>query len=232
MRLAEPESRAFVRRLLADPDTLVSATAAFGAGVLADTAAVPILVQMLGRGGEAPTVAAEAGDCPCARARSAAHSAPYERNWSPSSSRWTAPRSARHAEAAAAPPAAVKAPVSDEGRGDGTPTLDSDTIIKGLIASGWRVSSTSSDKMDEVVQTNLLAEKDRSAASVAIYESGTWEWAEKLESTTEPPAHVVSFGRTIVRISPGPDSKSNGTVALRTSLTELKAQAREKLGQP
>lgn len=117
---------------------------------------------------------------------------------------------------------------SDEGRGDGTPTLPADTIIKGMVASGWRVGAPSVDKMDDVKQTNVLAEKDKTAATVTIYESRTWEWAEELKLTTEPPAQAVSFGRTIVRVTPGPPNKSNGVVELKQSLDEFKQQAREK----
>ena len=50
--------------------------------------------------------------------------------------------------------------------------------------------------------------------------------AKKLGSNEE------RLGRTIVRISPGPDTKSNGVLALRQSLEELKSQAREKLAKP
>ena len=131
-----------------------------------------------------------------------------------------------------ATPATKDAPPSesDEGKGDGTPTLTADTIAKGMVASGWRVSGASVDKMDDVVQTNVLAEKEKLAATVTIYESRTWEMSEELKLATEPPAQAIGFGRTIVRIAPGPESKANGVLELKEAMTEFKAQAREKLG--
>lgn len=131
-------------------------------------------------------------------------------------------------DTAAADTKAEPPPESDEGRGDGTPTLDADTIIKGIVASGWRVGSRETDKMDEVVQTGILVTKESSAATVTIYESRTWEWAEKLLGQTEPPTQAITFGRTVVRVSDGPQNKSNGAIELGNALRTFKSQARER----
>ncbi len=126
----------------------------------------------------------------------------------------------------------VQAPVDDEGHGDGTPTLDVATVTKGMVASGWRVGEGSVDKMDDVTQTNVMAQKDGMAATVTIYESRTWDWANKLLLETEPPARAISFGRTVARVSLGPPQLQNGTVELLKALTSLKKSARaEAAGQ-
>lgn len=117
---------------------------------------------------------------------------------------------------------------SDEGRGDGTPTLDADTLGKGMVAAGWKVGPASVDTMDEVTQTNVLASKDGMAATVTIYESKTWDWANTLLLDTEPPAQGISFGRTVVRVAPGPTDVQNGVADLMTVLADFKKAAREK----
>src|SRR5688572_4114226 len=63
-RIAAPPSREFVRNLLSDPDTMVAASAAFAAGLLRDTTAVPLLAALLDSLGVAtrPFVAAEAAE--------------------------------------------------------------------------------------------------------------------------------------------------------------------------
>ena len=116
----------------------------------------------------------------------------------------------------------------DEGRGDGTPTLDVATITKGMVAAGWRVGPASVDRLDEVTQTNVLAQKDSIAATVTIYESKTWDWAQQLLLETEPPARALSFGRTVVRVSLGPPAQQNGVLELTQALTDLKTAARAK----
>ncbi len=129
-----------------------------------------------------------------------------------------------------APPQASEepAPEPDDERAGGVPTLDADTISKGLVASGWRLSSKSTDKMDEVTQTNALATKGDMASSITIYESRTWDWADKLYADTEPPTKVIRFGRTIVRLNSGPDYKQNGAVEAHAALAELRTQARQR----
>lgn len=126
---------------------------------------------------------------------------------------------------------APKPPVvaeADDGRGDGTPTLDVETLSRGMVAAGWRVGDPSVTTIDEVTQTNLLATKGESAAAVTIYESKTWDWANQVLLETEAPARPVSFGRTIVRISPGPPERGNGVVDLFDALSEFKKAARAK----
>lgn len=122
-------------------------------------------------------------------------------------------------------------PEDDEGRGDGTPTLDADTLTKGMIAAGWRVGEPSVDTMDDVKQTNLLAQKPPMAATVTIYESRTWDWANQLLLDTEPPAQAIGFGRTVVRVSLGPKEHQNGVVELTRTLTDFKRAARAKATQ-
>ncbi len=137
-------------------------------------------------------------------------------------------------QAAAAPtPAAEKkepaAPVQpDAERGDGSPTLPADTLIKGMVASGWRIGKRETTKMDEVLQTSVLAEKEGSATSVVIYESDTWKWADEFKLGTEPPAQAVSFGRTVIRLSSGPSNKSNGVASMKGDLEAFKQQAMER----
>lgn len=120
----------------------------------------------------------------------------------------------------------------DSERGDGSPTLSADTIIAGMVASGWRVKNRASSTMDEVTQTNVLAEREKSAASVTIYESETWEWTDELKLGTEPPVQAISFGRTVVRLAGGPPDKSNGVAELRESLKGFKEQAMERAAPP
>lgn len=134
----------------------------------------------------------------------------------------------------AAKPAAKepRAPVaSDDERGDGTPTLDADTIVKGMVASGWRVGSSTTATMDEVKQTTLAATKDQLGASITIYESETWEWADELRKTTEEPVEAIAFGRTIVRVASGANDKLNGSAEMSKTLWEFKKYARDRLGQ-
>ena len=127
-------------------------------------------------------------------------------------------------------PAPNKEPIkadSDEGHED-NPTLDADTVTKGLVAAGWRTGEPSVDTMDEVTQSNLLVHRGEAAASITIYESKTWDWANKLLLDTEDPAQAISFGRTVVRVSPGPPDKNNGVVEAFGALNALKKAAAEK----
>lgn len=127
--------------------------------------------------------------------------------------------------------APAKAPIEaepDDGRGDGTPTLDADTLSKGMVAAGWKVGPASTSTLDEVKQTNVLASKGDMASTVAIYESKTWDWANTLLLETEPPAQGISFGRTVVRISPGPAAQQNGVLDLMGALADFKKAARAK----
>lgn len=119
-------------------------------------------------------------------------------------------------------------PPEDDERGDGIPSLDAETISKGLVASGWRIGDKSTDTMDEVTQTNALATSGEMATSITIYESRTWDWADQLYDDTEAPAKAVRFGRTIVRLAPGPDYKANGVVQAQDALIALRNQARDR----
>lgn len=119
----------------------------------------------------------------------------------------------------------------DEGRGDGTPTVKVDTLSAGMVAHGWRVGDPSVTAIDELTQTNLLATKGESAAAVTIYESKTWDLANKMLLETELPAKAVSFGRTIVRISPGPVERVSGVQELYNAMSEFKKDARERAQQ-
>lgn len=122
----------------------------------------------------------------------------------------------------------IPAESDDNPNSDGTPTLDSDTLIKGMVAAGWRVGAPEVSTIPEVKQTNLLAQKDTMAATVTIYEAKTWEWAQKTVLETEAPSKAVSFGRTIARVSLGPADQQNGVVELTNALTEFKKAARAK----
>lgn len=107
----------------------------------------------------------------------------------------------------------------------GDPTLDAATLIKGMVAAGWRVGAPSVDTMDDVTQTNVLAQKDAAAVTVTIYESKSSEWRNKLVVETEPPSKALSFGRTVARVSLGPPDQQNGVVEMYTALSNFKKAA-------
>lgn len=119
---------------------------------------------------------------------------------------------------------------ADLERGDGVPTLDVDTLAKGMVASGWRTGSRSVNTMDDVVQTSFMVTRENLAASITVYESKSWEWVDQFKGQTEPPNQAMSFGKTVVKIGPGPAEKANGVLELMADLRGFRDAARVKDG--
>jgi len=135
-----------------------------------------------------------------------------------------------HEDAARRPPPAAT-PAREAPRDDGedaTPTLDTDTILVGVRASGWSVSHADVSKMDDVIQTTVLALKKNMAANLTFYECKSTALAREILRQTNPPSEAVQFGATVVRISPGPSSKRSGVASLTGSLFTFKSVAMEQ----
>ena len=101
-------------------------------------------------------------------------------------------------------------------------------VCSGLVAAGWKVGPPSIDTMDDVVQTNIMLQKDAMAATITIYETTSWDWTNKLLLGTEAPSQALSFGRTVTRVSVGAPDKQNGVTEAFRALSDFKKAAREK----
>lgn len=108
------------------------------------------------------------------------------------------------------------------------PRVATEGIVLAIRTAGWEVRNFDESSYDDVAQTSFMAEKDRRKAAVTVYECETDHLAGALLKDTELPSEAVQFGRTIVRVSPGPSNEGNGVQQLTAMLFAFRGMMEEQ----
>jgi hypothetical protein len=109
-----------------------------------------------------------------------------------------------------------------------TPTIGSNGVMLAIRTGGWDIRNVHESTFSDTSQTTMMAEKDRFKATVTIYECGSDALATAILKDTEQPSESVIFGRTVVRVSPGPSSSPSGVQPLTSMLFEFRGMLDEK----
>lgn len=111
------------------------------------------------------------------------------------------------------------------------PLIPTERILTGMRSAGWLTSGKveesdfGSTKQTSAMMASVKSDK---AASVIIYECATDDLARQLIDGTRPPTEVVAFGRTVVKIAPGPSSQPSGVSELTQMLFTYQGMMRDK----
>lgn len=111
------------------------------------------------------------------------------------------------------------------------PLIPTERILAGMRSAGWLTSGQveesdfGSTKQTSAMMASVKSDK---AASVIVYECATDDLARQLIDGTRPPTEVVAFGRTVVKIAPGPSSQPNGVSELTQMLFTYQGMMRDK----
>lgn len=110
---------------------------------------------------------------------------------------------------------------------DGTPTISPRAITLALAEGGWRVSSMDENDLGSLKSTSMMVTRDEMAASITIYRTKSTNMSEELLAETKSPSEGITFGSTLVRVSPGPSRNKSGVTPVVGLLYEFKKMARE-----
>lgn len=107
-------------------------------------------------------------------------------------------------------------------------TLGADGVMLAMRTGGWSIRNVDESSFSDTSQTTMMAEKDRLKATVTIYECESNALAMALLKDTQQPSESVLFGRTVVRVSPGPSSSPSGVQPLTSMLFEFRGMLEAK----
>ncbi len=109
-----------------------------------------------------------------------------------------------------------------------TPTIGANGVMLAMRTGGWDVRNVHESTFSDTSQTTMMVEKDRFKATVTIYECGSDALATAILKDTEQPSESVIFGRTVVRVSPGPSSSPSGVQPLTSMLFAFRGMLEDK----
>lgn len=111
---------------------------------------------------------------------------------------------------------------------DNSKMIAASGLMLAMKTAGWRLSKFDEATYAGVHQTTFMASKDNLRSTVAIYETDSAHMANALAKDTSQPSEAVIFGRTVVRVSPGPSSASNGVPALTSMLFTFRGMLEDR----
>lgn len=108
------------------------------------------------------------------------------------------------------------------------PLIGSQGIVMAMRTAGWDTRNFEESTFEDVFQMSFMAEKDNRKAAVTIYECQSDQLAGALLRDTELPSEAVQYGRTIVRVSPGPSNEGNGVQHVTAMLFEFRGMLQKQ----
>jgi serine/threonine protein kinase len=109
-----------------------------------------------------------------------------------------------------------------------SPSITADGVMLSMQTAGWNIRNIDESSFSDTSQTTMMAEKDRLKATVTIYECDSDLLANAILKDTQQPSESVLFGRTVVRVSPGPSSSPSGVQPLTSMLFAFRGMLEEK----
>ena len=108
------------------------------------------------------------------------------------------------------------------------PSITADGVMLAMQTAGWDIRNIDESSFSDTSQTTMMAEKDRLKATVTIYECDSVLLATAILKDTHQPSESVIFGRTVVRVSPGPSSSLSGVQPLTSMLFAFRGMLEDK----
>ncbi len=127
--------------------------------------------------------------------------------------------------------AIVTAASSDSDETAELPLVPTEKLIAALRTAGWLTSGKiQTANLGGTTQTSMIVDYTRKemVANVVIYECESDQLASELATATDSGAEVVKFGRTVVRISPGPSNKISGVTQVTQVLFTFRQMMQKK----
>ena len=108
------------------------------------------------------------------------------------------------------------------------PLVPADTLLLAAKAANWQVGKVSVDDLGDVMRHTAMVMKEDQVASITIYECADVEVAIALLNDTQSNEEAVAFGRTLIRIAPGPSSKKSGVQKLTAMYFTFRSMMEKK----